>query len=73
MFCDSVIFRAVEIPCLTSCPILLRTSKNFNLLVLGQGLHSSSQEECPNYEIYIYIYIYICTVLISQRKTRGFY
>ena len=56
MFCDSVIFRAVETPyltCLTSCPISLRTSKNWNLLVLEQGLYSSSQEECPNYEIYI--------------------
>ena len=37
------ISRAVEIPCPTcpTCPNSMRTS-NFNLLVLGQGLHSSS-------------------------------
>ena len=54
--------RAVEIPCptCTACPISLRTSKKFQFNVKRQGLHRSSYEEYPDYEIYIF--------LIFQRK-----
>ena len=50
--------RAVEIPWPTcpTCLISLRTSKKFQFTCLRQGLHSSSLEKSPGYDIYCFLF-----------------